>query len=159
MSGFRPPGPHSIGRDRLPGQPLIPPLVCSNPILQDTRRPAAAARQFVDVGHDTPTTDDLPLDDFPGAGGRVDLLAHCLLDGLLTSHVIREDVSVHLVLADEVSVSFDGASLWNLHPDERSAALIRTVLAERERASGHQPVEPVPGLEMRRSLDAPDFRR
>lgn len=106
-------------------------------------------RQFVLVGHDAATTDDFPLDDLPGAGGRMDLLARCVIDALLTSHGLREAVRVHLVLGDEVTVRFDGSSLRNLHPDERSAAaLVRTTLVAREEAVGHRPVEPSPGLSL-----------
>ena len=106
-------------------------------------------RQFVLVGHDAATTDDFPLEDLTGAGGRMDLLARSVIDALLTSHGIREDVRVHLVLQDEVTVRLDGARLRNLHPDERAAAaLIRSALAERDEAIGHQPVEPSPGLSL-----------
>jgi tRNA (pseudouridine54-N1)-methyltransferase len=105
-------------------------------------------RQFVVVGHDAPTTGDFSLDDLSGAG-RLDLLARCVIDGLLTSHGIREGGRVHLVLRDDVTLRLDGATLRNLHPDERSAAaLIRSALAERDRAVGHQPVEVSPGLSL-----------
>ncbi|MEF8839778.1 MAG: tRNA (pseudouridine(54)-N(1))-methyltransferase TrmY [Haloarculaceae archaeon] len=104
-------------------------------------------RQFVVVAHDASATADFPLDDLPGAGGRMDLLARSVIDALLTSHGIREDVRVHLVLQDEVTVRFDGAMLRNLHPDERAAAaLIRSALATQDEAIGHQAVEPSPGL-------------
>jgi tRNA (pseudouridine54-N1)-methyltransferase len=106
-------------------------------------------RQFVIVGHDAPTTGEFPLDDLPGAAGRLDLLARGVIDALLTSHAIRESVRVHLVLGDAVTVRFDGSTLRNLHPDERStAALIRSALTEREDAVGHQPVEVAPGLSL-----------
>jgi len=106
-------------------------------------------RQFVVVAHDAPATDDFPLDDLTGAGGRMDLLARSVIDALLTSHGIREDVRVHLVLKDEVTVRLDGALLRNLHPDERAAAaLVRSALAEGDGAIGHQPVEPSPGLSL-----------
>jgi tRNA (pseudouridine54-N1)-methyltransferase len=105
-------------------------------------------RQFVVVGHDVPTTADFSLDDITGAG-RLDALCRCVTGGLLLSHDIREDVRVHLVLADEFTVSFDGATLQGLNPDERStAALIRTALAEREEAIGHIPVETSPGVSL-----------
>ncbi len=104
-------------------------------------------RQFVVLGHEAPTSDDFPLDDLPGAGGRIDLLARCLVDGLLTSHGIRKDVRIHLVLDDAVTVRFDGGGLRNLHPDERSAAaLLRGALGEVDRAVGHQPVDVSPGV-------------
>lgn len=103
-------------------------------------------RQFVVVAHDAPTTPDFDLDGLPGAG-RVDLLARSVVDALLTSHGIRDDVRVHVVLDDAYTVRFDGASLRNLHPDERSAAaLLRSALEAREEAIGHQPAEVSPGV-------------
>ena len=104
---------------------------------------------FLLVAHDAPTHAEFPLDDLPGAGGRMDLLARCVIDALLTSHGIREDTRLHVVVGDDLTVRFDGATLRNLHPDERSAAaLLRTALAAREDAIGHQPAEPSPGLSL-----------
>ena len=106
-------------------------------------------RQFLVVGHDAPTTPNFPLDDLPGAAGRLDLLARCVIDALLTSHGVREDVLVRLVLGDEVTVVFDGSEVRQLHPDERStAARIRSALERREDAIGHQPVETSPGVSL-----------
>ncbi|MFC7177041.1 tRNA (pseudouridine(54)-N(1))-methyltransferase TrmY [Halosegnis marinus] len=107
-------------------------------------------RQFVVVGHDVPTTEGFPLDDLPSAAGRLDVLCRCVNSALFLSHGIR-DARVHLVLADEYTVTFDGATARNLNPDERStAARIRNALAERENAIGHMPAEPSPGVELRR---------
>jgi tRNA (pseudouridine54-N1)-methyltransferase len=105
-------------------------------------------RQFIVVGHDAPTTADFSLDNLTGAG-RLDALCRCVTSGLLLSHDIREDVRVHLVLADEFTITFDGSELQGLNPDERStAALIRTALDEREEAIGHIPVETSPGVSL-----------
>ena len=105
-------------------------------------------RQFVIVGHDAPTTADFALDDLTGAG-RLDTLCRCVTNGLLLSHDIREDARIHLVLADEFTVTFDGGTLQGLNPDERStAALIRTALTKREEAIGHVPVETSPGVSL-----------
>jgi tRNA (pseudouridine54-N1)-methyltransferase len=107
-------------------------------------------RQFVVVGHEAPTTPDVSLDDLPGAG-RLDVLCRCVTAALLVSHGVREAARAHLVLGDEVTVTFDGARVRRLNPDERStAALIRTALAAREEAVGHRPAEPAPGVELRR---------
>jgi tRNA (pseudouridine54-N1)-methyltransferase len=107
-------------------------------------------RQFVVVGHEAPATPDLSLDDLPGAG-RLDVLCRCVTAALLVSHGVREDARAHLVLGDEVTVTFDGAHVRRLNPDERStAALVRTALAAREEAVGHLPAEPAPGVELRR---------
>jgi tRNA (pseudouridine54-N1)-methyltransferase len=107
-------------------------------------------RQFVVVGHDAPTDPDFSLDDLPGAG-RLDVLCRCVTSACLLSHDIRTDVRVHLVLGDEYTITFDGATLSRLNPDERStAALIRGALERREDAIGRMPVESSPGVELRR---------
>jgi tRNA (pseudouridine54-N1)-methyltransferase len=108
-------------------------------------------RQFVVVGHDAPTDDDFPLSDLPGSAGRLDLLARSVLASLLTSHGVRSDARVHLVLADALTVTVDGESVRSLHPDERStAALLRSTLAEHEEAIGRIPVETSPGITLTR---------
>jgi len=108
-------------------------------------------RQFVVVGHDVPTDSDaVSLSDLPGAG-RLDLLCRCVATGVFLSHGIREDARVHLVCADEFTVTFDAASLRHLHPDERNvAARIRNALDAREDAIGHMPADVSPGVELRR---------
>jgi len=107
-------------------------------------------RQFIVVGHDAPTTPEFSLDNLPGAG-RLDLLARCVTSSLLLSHGIRGDVRTHLVLGEEFTVSFDGATLRRLNPDERStAALVRTALEQREEAVGRIAVETSPGVELTR---------
>lgn len=103
-------------------------------------------RQFVIVGHDAPASSEFSLDALASEAGRMDLLARSVNAALLVSHGIRERARVHLVL-DGVTVSIDGATVRNLHPDERSiAALIRSALADRADAIGHQPAEPAPGI-------------
>ncbi|QSG14424.1 tRNA (pseudouridine(54)-N(1))-methyltransferase TrmY [Halapricum desulfuricans] len=103
-------------------------------------------RQFVIVGHDAPASSEFPLDALASEAGRMDLLARSVNAALLASHGIREHARVHLVL-DGFTVSIDGATVRNLHPDERSiAALIRSALADRADAIGHQPAEPSPGV-------------
>ncbi len=108
-------------------------------------------RQFVVIGHDVPTDPDaISLSDIPGAG-RLDLLCRCVSAGVFLSHGIRERVRVHLVVADELTVSFDADSLRHLHPDERNvAARIRDALDARQDAIGHMPAEVSPGVELRR---------
>jgi len=108
-------------------------------------------RQFVVIGHDAPTTPEFSLDDLAGAAGRLDVLCRCVTSAFFLSHAIREDVRVHLVLADEYTVTFDGRELRRLNPDERStAALVRKALEEREEAIGHIPVETSPGVSLTR---------
>jgi len=107
-------------------------------------------RQFLVVAHDAPASADFPLDALASEAGRMDLLARTLNAALLESHGIREDTRVHLVI-DDVTISVDGATVRNLHPDERSiAALLRSALDAREDAIGHQPAKPSPGIEVYR---------
>ncbi|WP_254766854.1 tRNA (pseudouridine(54)-N(1))-methyltransferase TrmY [Salinilacihabitans rarus] len=108
-------------------------------------------RQFVLIGHDVPTEPDFSLDDLAGGAGRLDALCRSITASLLTSHGIREDVRVHLVARDELTIVFDGADLRRLNPDERStAALVRKALEHREEAIGALPAEPSPGVELYR---------
>lgn len=107
-------------------------------------------RQFVVLGHDAPVNAEFSLDDLPGAG-RLDLLCRCLNAAFLLSHDIRDGVVVHLVFQDQYTVTFDGATLRGLHPDERStAALIREALDKRDEAVGHVAAESTPGVSIRR---------
>ncbi|GAB3681686.1 tRNA (pseudouridine(54)-N(1))-methyltransferase TrmY [Salinarchaeum chitinilyticum] len=107
-------------------------------------------RQFIVVGHEVTPDADVSLDDLPGAG-RFDVLCRSVTAGLLTSHGIRTDALVHLVIDDAVTITVDGASVRRLNPDERStAALLRGALERRQEAIGHQPVESSPGVELRR---------
>jgi len=109
-------------------------------------------RQFLLVGHRVPTAPDFSLDALPSKAGRLDILARAVSAAFVLSHDIRENVRVHLVLGDEVTVTFDGASLRNLNPDERStAALIRTALEHREEAIGHVAAESSPGVSIART--------
>ena len=104
-------------------------------------------RQFVVIGHDAPADADFTLEDLAGGAGRLDLLCRAVTAALLRSHGVREDTRVHLVIADQVTVSFRGADVRRLNPDERStAALIRQALEQRREAVGHQSVETTPGV-------------
>jgi len=104
-------------------------------------------RQFVVLGHDAPTTPDFPLDDLPGAAGRLDVLCRCVSAALFLSHGIREDVEVFLVLGDEVTVRIDSRNLQYMSPDERNvASLLKKALEAKDRAIGHREAESTPGI-------------
>jgi len=108
-------------------------------------------RQFIVSGHDAPTTPDFSLDDLAGGAGRLDLLCRCVSAALFLSHDLRRDTRVALVLADELTVEFDGATLRYAHPDERNiAALVRTALEGRDDLIGAMPVESTPGVTLTR---------
>jgi len=104
-------------------------------------------RQFIVLGHDAPTEPDFSLDDLAGGAGRLDVLCRCVNSAFFLSHALREDVRVHLVLRDELTVRFEGAELRHLNPDERStAALIRGALEAKDEAIGHVAAESSPGV-------------
>jgi tRNA (pseudouridine54-N1)-methyltransferase len=108
-------------------------------------------RQFVVIGHEAPTAPGFSLDDLAGAAGRLDVLCRCVNAAFFLSHAIREDVRAHLVLREEYTVTFDGATVKRLNPDERStAALVRNALEHREEAIGAMPAESSPGVSIRR---------
>lgn len=104
-------------------------------------------RQFIVLGHDAPTTPDFSLSDLAGSAGRLDVLCRCVNSAFFLSHAIREEVQVHLVLQDEVTIRFEGDTLRRLNPDERStAALIRNALEVKDEAIGHMEAESSPGV-------------
>jgi tRNA (pseudouridine54-N1)-methyltransferase len=92
-------------------------------------------RRFILVAHDARTSPKFSLDDLPGTGGRMDLVARCATAALLVSHGVRFDTEFLVVLLGPPTpprtVRFVGAEIRSLNPDERStAALIRKALAE-----------------------------
>ena len=107
-------------------------------------------RDVVCLAHEVPLDPPASLDDLPGAG-RLDLLARFVTGGLLTSHGVREDAAVHLVVRDELTIRVDGGAVRNLRPDERStAARLRDALDAKDGAIGHQEAEPSPGVSVGR---------
>ena len=109
-------------------------------------------RQFVLLAHEVPLEpEEISLADLPGTGGRLDAIARSVGAALLTSHGIRETVTVHVVVGDELTIRLEGASLRHLHPDERStAALLRDAIEAAEDIIGASPAQPHPGVSVRR---------
>lgn len=104
-------------------------------------------RQFIVRGHDVPTEPGIDLDDLPGSAGRLDVLCRCVTAGLLLSHGIRSDALVRTVLRDAMTITFDGATIQHLHPDERStAARFDDALADGQDTVGMVEVESSPGV-------------
>lgn len=113
-------------------------------------------RRFLILAHEVPTdASEISLADLPGTGGRLDVVARAITASLLVSHGIRENVQVEVVIADELTVRFDGGTLSHLHPDERStAALVRDAIAAGDEAVGTIPADPHEGISVyRRGLE------
>ncbi|WP_455392808.1 tRNA (pseudouridine(54)-N(1))-methyltransferase TrmY [[Eubacterium] cellulosolvens] len=100
-------------------------------------------RNFIIVGHRALTDPNFSLNDLPGTGGRMDILARCINSAFVLSHGIRTEVEVAVVLLGPENppktVRFVGTELKYLNPDERSTgALIRNALVKHSAAkSGH----------------------
>lgn len=108
-------------------------------------------REFIVVAHEAPTEPDFPLDDLAGGAGRLDVLCRCVAAALLSSHGIRRDARIALVIRDTLTVRLDGSTVRSLAPDERAVAgLIRRALEATERAVGAQAVEVSPGVTVNR---------
>jgi tRNA (pseudouridine54-N1)-methyltransferase len=100
-------------------------------------------RRFVIVAHEAATDSSFPLDDLPGAGGRMDVLCRAIGAAFFVSHGMRQDVELTLLLRNEVQLRLDGRRLRRLNPDERSiAGLLRRALHELQ----DDEVESTPGL-------------
>ncbi|MBW3582429.1 MAG: tRNA (pseudouridine(54)-N(1))-methyltransferase TrmY [Euryarchaeota archaeon] len=95
----------------------------------------AVRRRFLVLGHDATVDPSFSLGDLAGGAGRMDVLVRVLTNALCVSHGVRTDTEVWLALVGDDergprTVRFDGASVRNLNPDERSAAaLVKKALA------------------------------
>jgi len=87
-------------------------------------------RRFVLVGRIASASGDFLLDDVPGTSGRLDVLLRAIRAALLSSHGIRHDTVLDLVLLQGPRVvRIEGATVHFLRPDERSlAVLLKKVL-------------------------------
>ena len=82
-------------------------------------------RRFAIIGNRAPSSGKLNLNDLPGDGGRMDVLARAVNSALFISHGIRKDtqIIVHLMGSGiPRRVFFDGCDLRGVRPDERSIA-------------------------------------
>jgi tRNA (pseudouridine54-N1)-methyltransferase len=105
-------------------------------------------RSFVIIGEKASANGDFLLDDVPGTSGRMDVLLRCLRAGLLSSHGVRADTRMYLVLRQGPRiVRVDGETVQFLRPDERAmAVLMRKVLASDADESASDFVEVKPGI-------------
>ena len=105
-------------------------------------------RAFIVLGHRVPVTPDFSLNDLPGSAGRLDILCRCVTAAFCLSHGIRRDVTVYLILQDQVIVRLDGSRLKHLNPDERSTAALlqRALKAFSESERSQEELESTPGI-------------
>ena len=98
-------------------------------------------RQFILYAGKAVTSPDFALNDLPGSGGRMDLVARCISNTLWISHALRRDSCIHVVAYGSphppVVISFYGDLLRGVSPDERNiASWIRIALANKRRNPG-----------------------
>jgi len=110
-------------------------------------------REFLVIGNVARTDGDFSLDDIPGTSARLDVLARTATAAFLTSHGIRRDVRLHIVILGPPdppkALRLIGGGLRHLNPDERStAALFRRALRMPAREVWR---ESTPGLYVRRA--------
>ncbi len=104
-------------------------------------------RTFVVVSHTAPLTGDFSLNDLPGGAGRLDVLCRAVTEAFLVSHGIRKDVTLHLVIQDQLILTLRGERLRHLNPDERStAALLREALRLAQEIPPSAARESTPGI-------------
>lgn len=98
-------------------------------------------KQFILYTSKAVTSPDFSLDDLPGSGGRMDLVARCICNALWISHDLRRDSCIHVVACGSpnppVVISFYGNRLRDVSPDERNiAAWIKKALAKKRKNPG-----------------------
>ena len=98
-------------------------------------------KQFILYARKAVTSPDFSLDDLPGSGGRMDLVARCICNALWISHDLRRDSCIHVVACGSpnppVVISFYGDKLRDVSPDERNiAAWIKKALTSKRRNPG-----------------------
>lgn len=132
-----------------------PPARAPWPEREERARPPGPVRRFVLIGQKASASEDFVLDDLPGTSGRLDILVRCLRPALLTSHGLRREVIVYLVLlggplAPRV-VRIEGAGVRFFRPDERSLAVrMKKALARRDDQDASGFVEVRPGMALAR---------
>jgi tRNA (pseudouridine54-N1)-methyltransferase len=129
---------------------VINEALCPRPSLLGELGVETYMRRFVILGRTAKASDEFLLDDLPGSSGRLDVLLRCVRSALLTSHGLRPDVLVYLVLqggprAPRV-IRIGGAGLQFVRPDERSLALLVQKALGRHAGGSAGFTEQKPGL-------------
>ena len=83
-------------------------------------------RRFAVIGHRTPSSGKINLNDLAGSSGRLDVLVRSVNTALFKSHGIRDDTDIILHLMGGPGpprrIWFQGSRLRGVHPDERAIA-------------------------------------
>ena len=92
-------------------------------------------RIFILFARKARTDPNFNIEDLPGSGGRMDLVARCITAALWLSHAIRPDAKIYVVLngppKPPVTILFDGSAIRKVSTDERTTALwIKKALSE-----------------------------
>jgi tRNA (pseudouridine54-N1)-methyltransferase len=107
-------------------------------------------RRFIVLGRTASASAEFSLDDLPGSSGRLDVLLRCVRAGLLTSHGLRSDTLIYLVLQGGARaprvVRFGGEGLKFVRPDERSLAILVQKALARHPGGAAGFVQQKPGL-------------
>ncbi len=84
-------------------------------------------REFVVYSAKGSTSPDFTTKDLPGSGGRMDLIARCVISALWLSKDIRKESKITFSLngptEGPVAMEFSGRNLQRVTPDERNIAL------------------------------------
>jgi tRNA (pseudouridine54-N1)-methyltransferase len=93
-------------------------------------------RTFILFARKARSDSNFSIEDLPGSGGRMDLVARCITAALWLSHNIRDDARIYVVLNGPgnppVTVCFDGSKIQKVSTDERATAMwIKKMLEEK----------------------------
>ncbi len=94
-------------------------------------------REFIMYSSKGATTPEFFLKDLPGSGGRMDLVARCVISALWLSRDMRRDSRIVFSLNGPpdppLAISFDGGELERVSPDERNISIwIKKTLKQRK---------------------------
>lgn len=103
-------------------------------------------RSFILLGHRAALRPDFTLNDLPGSAGRLDILCRCVTAAFCLSHGIRRDVTVYLVLQNQLVIRLEGTRLKHLNPDERSTGALLQKALRAHQEHPEREIESTPGI-------------